>query len=44
MFTRMVIGECLSEEQIRELRSIFREQLLPELAKEQGYAGHLASV
>ena len=38
-YTRMVIGECLSEEQLREFSKIFGDSVLPRLTDEPGFAG-----
>lgn len=37
MYARMVIGEALSEDNVREFSCIFKEQLQPALLKESGY-------
>jgi len=39
MFAKMVIGECLSEAQLREFSKIYEADVTPQLAKEPGYAG-----
>jgi hypothetical protein len=39
MFAKMVIGECLSEEQLREFSRIYEADVTPQLVKEAGYAG-----
>src|ERR1700688_2593625 len=38
MFARMVIGECLSEAQLREFLKIYENDVTPQLGKEPGYA------
>lgn len=37
MFLRMVIGELLSDAQLREFRSIFKEDQLPALKDQSGF-------
>ena len=37
MFARMVIGECLSEVQLREFSKIYENYVTPQLSKEPGY-------
>jgi heme-degrading monooxygenase HmoA len=37
MYARMVIGEALSEEQVREFGEIYRHQVLPDLQKQPGF-------
>jgi len=39
MFAKMVIGECLSERELREFAKTYENDLTPELVKEPGYAG-----
>ena len=39
MFAKMVIGECLSEAQLREFAKIYENDLTPQLVDEPGYAG-----
>lgn len=39
MFARMVIGECLSEAQVREFSKIYEADVTPQLTKEPGYVG-----
>jgi len=39
MFAKMVIGECLSEAQLREFSKIYENDVTPQLGKEPGYAG-----
>ena len=39
MYCRMVIGEAISPDQVRELRSIFIEQIRSEIGKEEGNLG-----
>jgi heme-degrading monooxygenase HmoA len=39
MFAKMVIGECLSEAELREFAKIYKNDLTPQLVKEPGYAG-----
>ena len=36
MYVRMVIGEAVSEDQLRHFRGIFKEEIEPELLKESG--------
>ena len=36
MYVRMVIGEAVSEEQLREFGSIYKEAVKPEVLKESG--------
>jgi len=38
MFARMVIGKCLSEDQLREFLKIYENDVTPQLGKETGYA------
>ena len=38
MFAKMVIGECLSEAQLREFSKIYEADVTPQLVKEPGYA------
>ncbi len=38
MFARMVIGECLSEAQLREFLKIYQNDVTPQLGNEAGYA------
>jgi quinol monooxygenase YgiN len=38
MFAKMVIGECLSEAELRQFAKIYENDLTPQL-KEPGYAG-----
>jgi len=44
MFAKMVIGECLSEEQLRQFSKIYEADVTPQLLKEPGYAGSLLLV
>ena len=37
MFARMVIGEAISDDQVREFTRIYTHDVLPELRKEQGF-------
>ena len=37
MFARMVIGEAINEDQVREFTRIYTHEVLPELRKEQGF-------
>ena len=37
MYARMVIGEALSEDQVREFTRIYTVDVLPELQKEPGF-------
>ena len=37
MYARMVIGEALSDDQIREFTRIYTHEVLPELRKEPGF-------
>ena len=37
MYARMVIGEALSEDQVREFSRIYTAEVLPELRKEPGF-------
>ena len=37
MFARMVIGEAISEEQVREFARIYISDVLPDLKKEPGF-------
>ena len=37
MYLRMVIGEMISEEQLREFRNIFKEECIPILREEPGF-------
>ena len=37
MYARMVIGEALSEEQVREFTRIYRSEVLPQLKDEAGF-------
>ena len=37
MYARMVIGEALSEEQVREFSRIYHSEVLPGLASESGF-------
>jgi hypothetical protein len=37
MYARMVIGEALSDEQVREFSRIYRAEVLPTLAHEAGF-------
>jgi heme-degrading monooxygenase HmoA len=39
MFAKMVIGECLSEAEVREFAKIYENDLTPQLVKEFGFAG-----
>ena len=39
MFAKMVIGECLSEAQLREFSKIYENDVTPQLGKEPGYGG-----
>ena len=39
MYCRLVIGEAISPEQIRELRSIFAEQVRSEIGRQEGNLG-----
>jgi heme-degrading monooxygenase HmoA len=38
MFAKMVIGECLSEAEVREFSKIYEADVTPQLTKEPGYA------
>jgi heme-degrading monooxygenase HmoA len=38
MYARMVIGEANSEEQVYEFANIYTSEVLPELAREPGFA------
>ena len=37
MYARMVIGEAISEEQVREFARIYDAEMLPQLVKEPGF-------
>ena len=37
MYARMVIGEALSEEQVREFTRIYTSEVLPQLKDERGF-------
>src|SRR5262245_61345371 len=37
MYARMVIGEAISEDQVREFARIYASDVLPDLKKEQGF-------
>jgi heme-degrading monooxygenase HmoA len=37
MYARMVIGEAVSPDQVREFTSIYTSQVLPELEREPGF-------
>ena len=37
MYCRMVIGEAISEDQLRELRKIFKEEIMPEMKDQPGF-------
>ncbi len=37
MYARMVIGEALSDDQVREFTRIYAAEVLPELQKEPGF-------
>ena len=39
MYVRMVIGEAVSPDQIRELRALFLEEIRSEIGKEDGNIG-----
>jgi heme-degrading monooxygenase HmoA len=39
MFAKMVIGECLSETQLREFAKVYENDVTPQLGKEPGYLG-----
>ena len=39
MFAKMLIGECLSEAELREFAKTYENDLTPHLVKEPGYAG-----
>jgi|SRR5688500_1876273 heme-degrading monooxygenase HmoA len=38
MYARMVIGEALSEDQIREFRRIYTLEVVPDLEREPGFS------
>ena len=38
MYARMVIGEALSEEQVREFGEIYRLEVLPDLERQPGFS------
>ena len=37
MYLRMVIGETINEDQLREFRNIFKEECIPILREESGF-------
>ena len=37
MYLRMVIGEMINEDQLREFRNIFKEECIPILREESGF-------
>ena len=37
MYARMVIGEAVSDDQLRQFSSIYKEEIEPELKKEPGF-------
>lgn len=37
MYARMVIGEAISDEQVREFAQIYTSEVLPELSSQQGF-------
>ena len=39
MFAKMVIGECLSEAEVREFSKIYETDVTAQLVEERGYAG-----
>jgi quinol monooxygenase YgiN len=39
MYCKMVIGEAISPDQVSDLRSIFREEALPEITNQAGNVG-----
>jgi len=39
MFAKMVIGECLSEAEVREFSKIYETDVTAQLVEEPGYAG-----
>ena len=44
MYARMVIGEALSEDQVREFIRIYADEVLPELRKEEGFESALLMI
>ena len=39
MFAKMIIGECLSEAELREFSKFYETNVTPQLTEEPGYAG-----